>query len=106
MPVADGGDAVRGGALFDLVHQVPLHARQHQVGLLRAEAREPALERGQTLVLEVYDVSGDVREEVVVVRHHEHGGVPQRVQVARQPLHGADVQVVGRLVQEQQVGFL
>ena len=104
--VADGGDAIGGGAFFDRFHQVALHARQHQVGLLRAEAREPALVRAQALVLEVHDVGGDVREEVVVVRHHEHGGVPQRLEVARQPLHGADVQVVRGLVQEQQVSLL
>jgi hypothetical protein len=53
--------------------------------------------------LDVRDVGDAAVEEVAVVRHHQ-----QRAAVIRQPLfepdHGVEVEVVGRFVEQQQVG--
>jgi hypothetical protein len=54
-------------------------------------------------VVHVQDVRGDVVEEAVVVRDHDHraGETPQEL---LEPADRQDVQVVGRLVEQQHVG--
>ena len=45
-------------------------------------------------------------EEVTVVAHHEHGLVLINLaEIVLQPLHGIEVEVVGRLIEEQVVGL-
>ena len=87
----------------------------HGNGLIRALRGEPALGAlgdegrvargvgGRGAALEVQDVIGDRLEERAVVRDEEDGGV-ETAQVPLQPQRGLEVQVVGGLVEEQQVG--
>ena len=56
------------------------------------------------LVVEFEDNGADTVEEEAVVGHHEQRAVSAR-QVALQPLYHLQVQVVGRLVEYQQVGL-
>eukprot|EP00982_Pelagococcus_subviridis_P010507 31003-Pelagococcus_subviridis.AAC.11 len=104
--VADRGLARGFRVGFDRVHEVFLHARKHQPRVRGSKVLKPAVVRRQRLILEVHDVGGDGREEVVVVRDHEHGRVRQRAEVRGEPVDRADVEVVRRLVQEEEVGFL
>ena len=53
--------------------------------------------------LELEHRGADRLQEPAVVRHEHDGGV-ERLQVALEPLQRLDVEVVGRLVEEQQVG--
>ena len=59
---------------------------------------------GQVLIVEVNDVGEDVREEVVVVRHQADGGVREGLEVVGEPGDRGGVQVVGGLVEEQDLG--
>jgi hypothetical protein len=58
----------------------------------------------QLLVLEVDDVGDDGGQEILVVGHHQQRALPLG-QVVLQPNHGVQVQVIRRLVQQQQVGL-
>ena len=57
----------------------------------------------ELLVGKLYDAVADAVEEVAVVRHHQQGHRPAAVQVVLQPLHHLQVEVVGRLVEYQQL---
>ena len=54
--------------------------------------------------VDVYRLCRDSIEEVAVVTHHEHT-LLQVAQILLQPLHGVEVEVVGRLVEQQIVGM-
>ena len=75
-----------------------------QAGLLLLEPRGVvALERDAVAAVELEDPAGDVVEEVAVVGHGEDGaGV--FVQEPLEPRDRLGVEVVGRLVEQQQVG--
>ena len=75
------------------------------LALLLQPGRVVALERIAAAALDLQDPAGDVVEEVAVVGHDHHraGVVVQRV---LQPGDAFGVQVVGRLVQQQQVRLL
>ena len=75
-----------------------------QAGLLLLQpARVVALEGQAAAAVELQDPAGDVVEEVAIVGHgHDDAGV--LLQEVLQPRHGVGVEVVGRLVQQQQVG--
>ena len=71
--------------------------------LLLEPRRVVALERDAVAAVELEDPAGHVVEEVAVVRDGEHGaGVV--VQEPLEPGHRLGVEVVGRLVEQQQVG--
>mmetsp|Transcript_7942 Transcript_7942/g.25270 ORF Transcript_7942/g.25270 Transcript_7942/m.25270 type:complete len:492 (+) Transcript_7942:265-1740(+) len=99
--------ALLGGLLLGVEGEV---AREHRVDLLLAEAlpgREAAEVPGGVLELLV-DVGDDVRadlvEELGLVGDDHDRGLRDGEDVVAQPLHGLLVQVVGGLVQEQDVG--
>mmetsp|Transcript_18291 Transcript_18291/g.55000 ORF Transcript_18291/g.55000 Transcript_18291/m.55000 type:complete len:572 (+) Transcript_18291:826-2541(+) len=71
--------------------------------LLLHERRQVAPVALQLAVLVVDDVSAHSVQEATVVGHNHAGHVGQAVQVALQPGHVVDVQVVGGLVQQQNV---
>mmetsp|Transcript_6004 Transcript_6004/g.10398 ORF Transcript_6004/g.10398 Transcript_6004/m.10398 type:complete len:354 (-) Transcript_6004:2599-3660(-) len=62
------------------------------------EFSEAAVVICQLAVRDVHDVGQHLRQEVVVVRHHKHGG-GQSTQLVLQPLHGGLIQMVSGLVQ-------
>ena len=64
-----------------------------------------ALPRNPATAIEFQNVLGDVVQEVPVVCDGNHGPFVQ-LEVPFEPLHGFGIQVVGRFVQEQQVGLL
>ena len=59
----------------------------------------------QPLAGQFPDAVGDAVEEVAVVRHHHHAAAPLQ-QHAFQPFGGLQIEMVGRLVHQQQVRFL
>ena len=74
------------------------------LALLLQPRRVVALERIAPAALQLQHPAGDVVEEVAVMGHHHHGaGVI--VQRMLQPGDAFGVQMVGRLVQQQQVGL-
>ncbi len=74
--------------------------------LLRLEVRRVVALVGVRLAsVELEDPGGDVVEEVPVVGDGQDGAGVGR-EVALEPLHGLGVEVVGGLVEEQQVGLL
>jgi hypothetical protein len=70
--------------------------------LLLEPRRVVALEREPAAAVELEDPAGDVVEEVAVVRHGDDGALVLREE-ALEPEHRLGVEVVGGLVQEQQV---
>ena len=80
-----------------------LHAQA--VALLLQPARVVALPGQAVAALELQDPLGHVVEEVPVVGH-QHDGAVVALQVGLQPVHRLGVQVVGGLVEQQQVGLL
>ena len=58
----------------------------------------------QLAAVELQDPAGQLAEEHAVVGHEHQRGVPA-VQELLQPVDGVDVQMVGRLVQQQQIGL-
>ena len=71
--------------------------------LLLEPARVVALERDALAAVELEDPAGDVVEEVAIVGHG-HDGALVLLEVALQPGDRLGVEVVGRLVEQQQVG--
>ena len=60
----------------------------------------------QLAVLVVDDVRAHRLQEVAVVAHNHRRDARHRHEVVHEPLHVDDVQVVGRLVEQQDVGLL
>src|SRR5690606_16944744 len=90
-------------ALLELGVLAALHL--HALGLLLQVGGVVALVRVGAAAVELEDLLGDVVEEVPVVRDGDDGaGVVG--EVAFEPQHGLGVEVVGGLVEEQQVGLL
>ncbi len=73
-------------------------------GLLLAPLGPRAGEEARAAGLELEHRRADGLQEPAVVRDEDDGGV-EREQRLLQPLQGLDVEVVGRLVEEQQVGL-
>ena len=71
--------------------------------LLLEPGRVVALEGDAPAAVQLQDPAGDVVEEVAVVGHR-HDRALVLLEVALEPGHGLGVQVVGGLVQQQQVG--
>ena len=89
--------------LASLASLAPSTARPRLLGL--EVGGVVALVRIGPAAVELEDPLGDVVEEVPVVGDRDHGaGV--LLQVLLQPLHALGVEVVGRLVEQQQVGLL
>ena len=61
---------------------------------------------GKLETVEVEDVGAAFVEEFGVVGDHDAGGVLERLDVSNDPLDVGDVQVIGWLVHEQDVGLL
>ena len=78
-------------------------AVEHALGLLPAVRRVAAGVRGQPAVLEVDDLLGDAVQETPVVRDDEIGPARAR-EVVLQELDGVEVEMVRRLVEQQDVG--
>ena len=72
--------------------------------LLLQPGRVVALEGNAAAAVELEDPAGDVVEEVAVVGHRDDGALVVG-QVALEPGHGLGVEVVGGLVEQQQVGL-
>ena len=72
--------------------------------LLLEPARVVALPRDAAAAVELEDPARDVVEEVAVVGHGDDGAVVL-LQVPLEPRHGFRVEVVGGLVEQQQVGL-
>ena len=83
-----------------------LPAFLREAGLLLFEpARVVALERDAVAAVEFEDPAGDLVEEIAIVRHRDDGaGIV--LQKALQPCHRFGVEMVGRLVEQQQVRAL
>ena len=76
------------------------------VGLvLRLELRVVALPLGQPLVRDVQHLGDGLVEQLEVVAHHEEGA-GEAGQLVEQPALGRAVEVVGRLVEDHQLGLL
>mmetsp|Transcript_33773 Transcript_33773/g.85509 ORF Transcript_33773/g.85509 Transcript_33773/m.85509 type:complete len:691 (+) Transcript_33773:978-3050(+) len=75
------------------------------LGLDLDKLGQVALVAAQAPVLVVVDVGAHIVEERRVVRHNHGGDVGLRVQILHQPRHVGGVQVVGGLVQQQDVGL-
>ena len=75
------------------------------LGLLLEVGRVVALVRVEVAAVDFGDPLGDVVEEVPVVGDGEYGTVVLR-QVLLEPQHALGVEVVGGLVEQQQVGLL
>ncbi|EFK95644.1 conserved hypothetical protein, partial [sediment metagenome] len=102
----------RGGAdPLQLLAQRPLARRlrlllTRQARLLLVQpARVVALEGETAAVVELQDPGRDVVEEVAVVGH-QHDGAVVLLQVVLEPGHRLGVEVIGRLVEQQQVRSL
>ena len=93
-------------ALQDLGPLGVLAALDLEAGLLGVEVgRVVALVRVGPAAVELEDPLGDVVEEVPIVGDGQHGtGIG--LEVTLQPVHRLGVEVVGRLVEQQQVGLL
>ena len=76
--------------------------RQDALGLLPAVGRVAPGISGQPAVLQVHDLFGHAVEEAPVVRHDEVRAARAR-EIVLQELDGVEVEVVGRLVEEQHV---
>merc|ERR1711966_254552 len=63
-------------------------------------------ESGELQVLDLEHVGAAVIQETRVVGHHNTGDFVQRVEVALNPSDVDDIQVVGRLVQQEDIGTL
>ena len=89
-----------------------LHTEGQGGGSLRLEQRAgrrrraPRGRAGADQVGDVHHVGARLAEEGVVVRHDAARGALERDEVVGQPLHRRHVEVVGRLVEEQQVALL
>ena len=75
----------------------------HALQLLLEPARVVALERDPATAVELEDPLGDVVEEVAVVGDR-HDGARVLLEEALEPVDRLGVEVVGRLVEQQQVG--
>mmetsp|Transcript_33591 Transcript_33591/g.74379 ORF Transcript_33591/g.74379 Transcript_33591/m.74379 type:complete len:529 (-) Transcript_33591:733-2319(-) len=75
------------------------------LGLLLHELRQVTAVGLELAVLVVDDVGADAVQEARVVGHHDGGHVLQAGQVVLQPGNVGDVQVVGGLVQQQNLGL-
>ena len=73
--------------------------------VLRLELRVVALPLGQALVRDVQHLGDGVVEQLQVVAHDEEGAGEAR-QLVEQPALGRAVEVVGRLVEDHQLGLL
>eukprot|EP00051_Salpingoeca_urceolata_P026343 m.476960 g.476960 ORF g.476960 m.476960 type:complete len:1145 (-) comp20711_c0_seq1:131-3565(-) len=76
------------------------------VGVALDKRREVALGDVELKVLDLDNVRGAVFEETGVVADHDAGDVLEAVEVVLDPLDVEDVQMVGGLVHEQNVGLL
>ena len=77
-------------------------------GELRALVPEAVVagEHGHLAEVDVDGLCGHGVEEVTVVAYHEHGLVlVYLAEIVLKPLHGVEVEVVGRLVEQQVVGL-
>jgi hypothetical protein len=91
--------------LVPLLPRDPL--RRGALRLLRDELRVVALVARRDAELGLDDLGAEPVEELAVVRDDDHGHVAGALaQVGLEPLDRAQVEVVGRLVEEQQVGVL
>ena len=73
------------------------------VGALHQIGRVVAAKLGQAAKGQLPDSADHLVEKIAVVRDDEHRAVPS-VEPAFQPLHGVDVEVVGGLVEDEQIG--
>src|SRR5947208_375023 len=81
--------------------QLPLH----QLFGLREELRVGPLEILDPPMLEVPDSGGHLVDHIMIVSHQQQGaGIPLQRDV--EGIDGFQIQMVGRLVQNQEVGFL
>ena len=110
--LALGGSCRRGGAHpFQLALHVRLGAflRGKHVGpaflTLLKEVAEVALVGVQLLVIDFQDAVADVFQEIPIVRDHQQGG-SHGSQALFQPGDHVEVEVVGGLVEDQEVGLL
>ncbi len=80
-------------------------AGQHLLlAALALEARIAAAPQGQLAALEVQDLIGDIVEQVAVMaddQDRRRAGL----QIVGEPQHAFEVEIIGRLVEQQQVGF-
>ena len=90
-------------ALGELGVLLALHGKA--LTLLLQVGRVVALVRIEAATVDLGDPLGDVIEEVAVVGHCQHGAVVGS-QVLLKPEHALGVEVVGGLVEQQQVGLL
>ena len=91
--------------LVPLLPRDPL--RRGALRLLRDELRIVALVARRDAELGLDDLGAEPVEELAVVRDDDHGHVAGALaQVGLEPLDRAQVEVVGRLVEQQQVGVL
>lgn len=74
-------------------------------GVLLDELREGTAVTAELEALVVDDVLDDVVEELGVVRHHD-GGARGALEVVLEPCDVLDVQVVGRLIEQENIGAL
>jgi hypothetical protein len=88
------------GALLLLVGRL---LQREALGALRLEGAVVARVRGEALVLHVNDLVGYGVQHLAVMRD-DHDRARERPQPVLEPEHGIEVQVVGGLVQQQQVG--
>jgi hypothetical protein len=72
--------------------------------LLTHEGRVVPLVERDRLVVHIEDVGRDVVQKSMVVRDHDHGP-GKSLEELLQPSDGEDVQMVGRLVQKEDVGI-
>ena len=73
------------------------------LGTLFQEVAEVAMVAVQGLVFQFQDAVADIFQEIAVVRHHEEGG-SHGGQTLLQPRDHVQVEVVGRLVEDQKIG--
>ena len=74
-------------------------------GFFLAVAGEAAGVRAQYAAIEFDDAVGDVVEKAAVVGNH-HDAAVKLLQQAFQPQNRVDIEVVGRLVEQQNIGLL
>ncbi len=86
-----------------LLARVGRFLQGHLLQALRLELRVVAAVALELAVLDVQrDVADGIEEFAVVRNHHQRAGVAR--EPVFQPHHGVEVQVVGRLIEQQQVG--